>query len=57
MRVDQAELETVIPQPGGAVLVVGGPHKGARATLLDIDTAGFKAKVRLQGGSLCKDGC
>lgn len=33
VRVDQAEMETVIPQPGGAVLVVNGLHRGAQATL------------------------
>jgi DNA/RNA-binding protein KIN17 len=55
VRVDQAELETVIPQPGGAVLVVGGPHKGTRATLQDIDTAKYRAQVRWVGvlGGCC----
>ena len=30
VRVDQAHLETVIPAPGGAVLVVNGQHRGCR---------------------------
>ncbi len=30
VRVDQAQLETVIPSPGGAVLVVNGAHRGCR---------------------------
>ncbi|GAB4819464.1 hypothetical protein N2152v2_006510 [Parachlorella kessleri] len=50
VRVDQAELETVIPQPGGAVLVVGGQYKGARATLQDIDTKKYRAQVKLRSG-------
>ena len=51
VRVDQAELETVVPQPGGAVLVVGGPHRGTRGTLVAIDTTRFQAQVRLRGGA------
>lgn len=27
VRVDQAELETVIPKPGGRVAVLNGPHR------------------------------
>ena len=56
MRVDQAELETVIPQPGGAVLVVGGAHRGARATLQDIDTANYRAQVGMNSGGRARSG-
>lgn len=42
-QVDQEELETVVPQPGGSVLVLNGPHRGARGTLLSIDTKRFQA--------------
>ncbi|KAL4540228.1 hypothetical protein Ndes2437B_g01443 [Nannochloris sp. 'desiccata'] len=45
VRVDQAELETVIPQPGGAVLVVSGPMKGCKGTLLAIDEKAFAAEI------------
>eukprot|EP00887_Chlorella_sp_A99_P007746 scaffold20.g7746.t1 len=51
VRVDQAELETVIPQPGGNVLVLGGPHRGARGTLREIDTGRFQARVELRDGT------
>ena len=51
VRVDQAELETVIPQPGGDVLVLNGPHRGARGTLVDIDTGRFQARVELRDGT------
>jgi hypothetical protein len=42
-----AELETVLPKPGGKVLVLAGRHRGARAVLDGIDEAAFKADVRL----------
>jgi transcription antitermination factor NusG len=49
-QVDQAQLETVIPQPGGAVLVVNGAFRGAKASLLEVDTSKFQAKVAIRGG-------
>ena len=51
LRIDQAQLETVLPSPGGAVLVLMGQHAGARATMLGVDTQRFKAQVQLQGGT------
>jgi hypothetical protein len=42
LQVDQAELETVVPQPGGTVLVVNGPHRGAKGALVGIDTKRFQ---------------
>ena len=41
------ELETVLPRPGGKVLVLSGRHRGARAVLDGIDERAFKADVRL----------
>ncbi len=38
------------PQPGGQVLVVRGAHQGSRATLLDINTDKYQARVRRGGG-------
>lgn len=49
MRVDQEELETVIPAEGGAVLVLQGRHAGKRGTLQTLDTSAFSALVRLRG--------
>ena len=37
IKLDQDELETVIPQVGGLVLVVNGAHRGAQAKLLSIN--------------------
>ena len=48
-RVDQAELETVLPAVGGAVLVLRGRHRGREATLLGLETEKFKARVRVEG--------
>jgi len=50
VRVDQAQLETVLPQPGGRVLVVNGLYRGCTATLQAIDTDKFQAQVRLLDG-------
>lgn len=50
-QVDQAELETVVPQPGGTVLVLNGPHRGLKGSLLGIDTKRFQAEVQLRGGA------
>jgi hypothetical protein len=52
LRVDQTELETVLPAPGGAVLVVNGHHRGLRALLVDINTERFQAEVELREGAL-----
>jgi len=51
LRVDQAQLETVIPKPGGKVLVLLGEHAGAQATLVGVDTKKFKAQVELAGNN------
>ncbi|MEW5318849.1 MAG: hypothetical protein WDW38_010034 [Sanguina aurantia] len=52
VRVDQAELETVIPAPGGSVMLLGkGLHAGMKGELVAVDTAQFQAQVRLQQGS------
>lgn len=49
VRVDQEQLETVLPQPGGKVAVVNARYRGATAELLEIDEKGFKAKVKGRG--------
>lgn len=50
-QVDQVELETVVPQPGGSVLVLNGPHRGTKGTLQGIDTKRFQV-----GGRAGKEG-
>lgn len=50
LQVDQAELETVLPQPGGTVRVLQGAYRGCKASMLGIDERNFKAKIRLTDG-------
>ncbi|KAE7999444.1 hypothetical protein FH972_003877 [Carpinus fangiana] len=51
LRVDQAELETVIPQIGGLVRIVNGAYRGVTAKLLGVDTDKFCAKVQIEKGA------
>lgn len=50
LKVDQEELETVLPQIGGMVRIVNGAYRDSKARLLAIDTAKFSAKVRIEKG-------
>ncbi|KAI8031459.1 KIN17-like protein [Camellia lanceoleosa] len=50
LRVDQEELETVIPQIGGIVRIVNGAYCGSNARLLAVDTDKFCAKVQIEKG-------
>ncbi|XP_022890951.1 KIN17-like protein [Olea europaea var. sylvestris] len=50
LRVDQEELETVIPQIGGLVKIVNGAYRGSNARLLAVDTDNFCAKVQIEKG-------
>ncbi|XP_044355348.1 KIN17-like protein [Triticum aestivum] len=49
-RVDQDELETVIPQIGGLVRVVNGAYRGSNARLLSVDMERFSARLRVEKG-------
>ncbi|KAK9282636.1 hypothetical protein L1049_010855 [Liquidambar formosana] len=50
LRVDQDELETVIPQIGGLVRIVNGAYRGSNARLLAVNTDKFCAKVQIEKG-------
>lgn len=50
LRVDQEELETVIPQIGGVVRIVNGAYRGSTARLLAVDTERFCARVQIEKG-------
>ncbi|KAE8712094.1 KIN17-like protein [Hibiscus syriacus] len=50
LRVDQEELETVIPQIGGVIKIVNGAYRGSTARLLGVDTEKFCAKVQIEKG-------
>ncbi|CAI5943771.1 unnamed protein product [Closterium sp. NIES-64] len=51
LKVDQEELETVLPQIGGVVRVVNGAYRGSLAKLVAVDTERFCAKVEIQKGA------
>ncbi|XP_042492082.1 KIN17-like protein [Macadamia integrifolia] len=50
LRIDQEELETVIPQIGGLVRIVNGAYRGSNARLISVDTNNFSAKVQIEKG-------
>lgn len=50
LRVDQEELETVIPQIGAVVRIVNGAYRGSSARLLGVDTERYCAKVQIEKG-------
>ncbi|XP_027077241.1 KIN17-like protein [Coffea arabica] len=50
LRIDQEELETVIPQIGVPVRIVNGAYRGSNARLLAVDTDKFCAKVQIEKG-------
>lgn len=47
IRLPAGQLETVLPQPGGRVLVLLGKHAGAEATLERLNVESFSADVIL----------
>ena len=51
LRVDQAQLETVLPAPGGQVMVVVGKHRGQRGAMLGVHAEDFQAEVELTDGT------
>ncbi|XP_048566734.1 KIN17-like protein [Triticum urartu] len=50
VRVDQDELETVVPRIGGLVRIVNGAYRGSNARLLSVDMERFSAKLRIEKG-------
>lgn len=52
LRIDQAELETVIPAIGKLVQIVNGVYRGEVAVLLELNEAKYSAKLRIESGML-----
>ena len=50
VRLDQDDLETVIPAVGGRVRIVNGGYRGAAAKLTAIDVDNFCVQLRVEGG-------
>lgn len=51
IRIDQDDLETVIPALRGTVLILRGRGRGRVATLVEIDQGRYKAVVRIADGN------
>lgn len=51
LRLDQDDLETVIPKSGRKVKIVNGLGRGCTAKLLDISVDDFCARIRIDSGS------
>jgi len=52
IRIDQNQLETVIPAIGSKVLVVNGAYRGQIAVLTSIDIENYQVSLRIEGGLL-----
>ncbi|KAL1520526.1 hypothetical protein AB1Y20_022103 [Prymnesium parvum] len=50
VKLDQDDLETVVPQVGSSVLLVNGRHRGEVAKLMSIDQDKFCVSVKLDNG-------
>ncbi len=50
LKLDQGQLETVIPALGSRVRIVNGAYRGEEASLLALNTDKFKAQLRLETG-------
>lgn len=50
LKVDQNDLETVIPNKGGRVIIVNGAYRGDEAILVDVNIEQFKTSVRIDAG-------
>jgi hypothetical protein len=46
LRLDQKNLETVIPKPGGTVTILAGPKRGEKGTIKEIHTKDFCASLQ-----------
>eukprot|EP01028_Stygiella_incarcerata_P005250 TRINITY_DN2235_c3_g1_i1.p1 TRINITY_DN2235_c3_g1~~TRINITY_DN2235_c3_g1_i1.p1 ORF type:complete len:402 (+),score=133.42 TRINITY_DN2235_c3_g1_i1:98-1303(+) len=47
LRIDQNELQTVVPAIGRSLCIVSGPHHGRHGELVDIDKKHGKATIRI----------
>lgn len=50
MKLDQAHLETVIPQFGRQLLIVNGAYRGCKATLESLNADKFAVTVIIDEG-------
>ena len=50
LRLDQQDLETIIPKVGGKVLIVNGKCRGCRASLIQINVESYTCDVKVTEG-------
>jgi len=50
IRLDQSQLETVIPPIGGRVLIVNGAYRGETASLVSLQVDSFCANLKVDSG-------
>jgi len=50
LKIDQQDLETVVPALGKPVLIVNGKRRGRRGTLTALHVEAFSADIELDGG-------
>jgi len=51
LRVDQRQLETVLPAPGGLCRVVNARYRGLKAEMIRVDVDRFQAQIQIQEGT------
>ena len=51
IRLDQEDLETVIPKVGGRVMIINGYGRGKHAIIMKVNTDSFNCNVKLEDGS------
>ena len=56
LLLDASYCQTVLPKPGGAVVVLRGAYAGERATLLAVDMDKYVASVQLERGGVTLEG-
>lgn len=55
LRIDQDDLETVIPKPGKRIAIVKGKYRAQRGTLERIDVSKYTVSVMLDSGKRLSD--
>uniref|UniRef100_A0A7E4VI60 C2H2-type domain-containing protein n=1 Tax=Panagrellus redivivus TaxID=6233 RepID=A0A7E4VI60_PANRE len=50
VKIDQLDLQTVIPSVGRTMLIVNGAYRGYKATLMEINEKSFSLKLKLAEG-------
>jgi len=55
IKIDQSQLETVIPAIGAQVAIVNGKYRGKNGSLKSVDFDNFKAVVKVDGKEIEKE--